>query len=105
MPDLMACLATPVPFRAWLMRQSSSLVVGMPQSPDQCPLARFLRAVGYGEVLVGRQEVSVQERLFPLPLWAVHFIHQVDVGRIKATALRRREALHFLANAGGTLVA
>jgi arylsulfatase A-like enzyme len=105
MPDLLACLATPAPFRAWLMCQSASLAVGKTQSPDECPLARFLRAAGYDDVLVGRWELSFQERLFPLPLWASQFTHQIDMLASQGTAIRRRQALRLLQHSGVTLVA
>ncbi len=105
MPDLMALLATPAPFRAWLTRQSAALAVGKTQSPGQCPLATFLRAAGHDDVLVGRWELSLQERLFPLPLWASHFVQQVDGLGITGTAIRRRKALHLLQHPEGTLAA
>ena len=105
MPDLMACLATPAPFRAWLMCQSASLAVGKTQRPGECPLARFLRAAGYDDVLVGRWELSFQERLFPLPLWASQFTHQIDLLGSQGAAIRRRQALHLLQHIEVTLVA
>jgi len=104
MPALLACLATPAPFRAWLRRQSASLAVGRTQSPDECPLAQFLRAGGYEDVLVGRWEVAVRERLFLLPSWASQFTHQVDKLRSEGTAIQRRDALHLLEDTRGTLV-
>jgi hypothetical protein len=105
MPALMALLATPTPFRTWLTRQSAARAVGQTQSPAQCPLATFLRAAGHDDVLVGRWEVSLQARLFPLPLWASHFVHQVDGLGSPGTAIRRREALALLPHPGGTLAA
>src|SRR6266571_7772127 len=79
MPDLLALLATPAPFRAWLTRQSPARASGKTPSPDQCSLATFLRAAGHDDVLGGRWEMSLQERLCPLPLWASHGVPQVEV--------------------------
>jgi hypothetical protein len=105
MPARMAYLATPAPLRAWLTCLWAALAVGKTPSPDQRPLATWLRVAEPHDVLVGRWGVSLQERLIPCSPWASPCVPQVNGLGITGTTFQRRAALHLLKHLRETLAA
>ena len=70
-------------FKGWLSSQES-LVIGMPQNANVCPLAVYLRETvpALSQVWVKRHHIDyrmgVRRGRLPLPQWAVAFVKGVD---------------------------
>jgi hypothetical protein len=70
-------------FEEWLRKHRPNAVVGHAGFEDDCPLARYLKAIQGKDanVYVWTDHYSVNSREYKLPVWARQFVWELDHSR------------------------
>jgi len=82
--------------REWLTQFEDEQEVGYGCAPDNCPIARYIRAQGYHEAYIHVDPFNITVGLTRIktPVWAVGFISKADI----YTVISKVMALRFLSD-------
>lgn len=88
-------IVQPEAFAEWLESQEEGTQVGQACMPDGCPIACYLRARGYQQIMVNQRVVQANRLEIPMPLWVQEFIMRADE-LDDAAPITKEMAMRFL---------